>query len=136
MATFEGKPCKKCGATERRTTGRCVPCQRAYYTARRLANPEKFRIYERALQARDLEKRRLRMQAYRAAHLEECRATVRAYGAAHLEEHRAAARAYHAANHGRIAADKRDKRAAKRTASFLSDLTAIFLDISKGLQND
>jgi len=68
---YHGKPCKKCGGTERYTSNRtCVPCSRADDTHRRLANPEAARAVRAAWRQANPEASRAATAAWKKANPE------------------------------------------------------------------
>jgi len=115
------KFCKKCQAeTERKPSGDCKPCARAYSAAWRAANPDKVKASNAAWAKANPEKAKAKNAAYRAANPEKAKANSAAWRAANPEKAKSysAARyadnpekvksysaAYRAANQGKVKAN-------------------------------
>lgn len=93
------KPCIKCGATDRRKSGRCRACAMKYYAANsekakaaisawHAANPEKVRAYKVAWYAANSEKENARAAAFRAANPEKVKTSNAVWRAANPEKKR------------------------------------------------
>lgn len=69
LQTYDGRPCRRCGTTEKHTSnGSCVNCVRETRRRDRLENPEKYREAARRQYAADPEKALARSRRWTQAH--------------------------------------------------------------------
>ena len=81
MNKYHGKPCIKCGATERyEDGGRCCACHRVRAKKWREANPEKMREYGKRWSKANPEKRSEYTRRWQAANPEKVREIARRWG--------------------------------------------------------
>lgn len=101
LKRFTGKPCAKCGGSERRVCdGNCVTCLRARKAKHYAANIEKARAYYSSVRERVLAQK----AAQRHANPEKWRAVSAAWAKAHPEKVRAACTAWRRANPEKVRA--------------------------------
>jgi 5-methylcytosine-specific restriction endonuclease McrA len=75
------KPCKKCGASDRRADGRCSPCATAYFQQYYAKNTDKLKAYQADLYAKNPETKRNHSKAYYANNIEKVKPKRVAYAA-------------------------------------------------------
>lgn len=143
LKRFTGKPCAKCGGTERRVCdSNCVTCLRVRKARYYAANIEKARAYYSTVRERVLaqkaaqrqanpEKWRAVCAAWAKAHPEKVRAACAAWRKAHPEKSRALRIAWQKANPEKTRASSAERRAAMARPAWIKKETALKKEIER-----